>query len=163
MERTRSYLSCQFPKRPTFYPETELNVQNCKKSLKIGCVNSLPAARGGRRRDSRNLAFTFSCISVQAFRCIPNRPARSAFRLRKSRLSPSMDDGCIPEGSSIFHIPGALFNSVVSNVSFTSLTREFIAVNLSLGKFWQEVERLNSSGWHSSVVIIAVNSHNATE
>ena len=160
MERTRSYLSCQFPKRPTFYPETELNVQNCKKSLKLGCVNSLPAARGGRRRDSRNLAFTFSCISVQAFRCIPNRPARSAFRLRKSRLSPSMDDGCIPEGSSIFHIPGALFNSVVS---FTSLTWEFTAVNLPFAKFWQEVERLDSTDWHSRVVIIAVNSYDATE
>ena len=33
----------------------------------IGCVNSPPADRGSygvRKRDSRNLAFTFSCISV---------------------------------------------------------------------------------------------------
>ena len=43
------------------------HIQICRKRRRLGCVNSLPWPEGARRRDSRNLAFIFSCISVETF------------------------------------------------------------------------------------------------
>ena len=41
-------------------------VQTCKKRWRLACVNSpLLPARGSQEGDSRNLAFAFSCMSVQ--------------------------------------------------------------------------------------------------
>ena len=43
-------------------------VRKRQRLARLGCVDSSPLPQGGKRRDSRNLAFIFSCISVLSLR-----------------------------------------------------------------------------------------------